>query len=185
MRLLRALPILSLAALACGARTPPPSNPPSDCGNPVGRTRSCAITLSGALTSRVSCSIEPVYEGLNDEFLLHLTVESSSPERVGGPVSVAVGFRGQPHIATYRNTDPGAKSVMYAYSSTYLEEWSETVAGPGAPQGKHALTITSVGTPFCLSSSKAYPQIRGTLDATLPASPGSGGAGTVSLRATF
>ena len=65
------------------------------------------------------------------------------------------------------------------------EEWSETVAGPGAPQGKHALTIASVGTPFCLSSSKGYPQIQGTLDATLPASPSSTASGTVSLRATF
>ena len=185
MRFLRGLPILLLAALACRARTPPPSNPGSDCGTPMGRTRSCAITLSGALSSRVSCSVEPVYEGLNDEFLLRLSVESSSPERVGGPVSVAVGFRGQPRIATYRNTDPGAKSMMYAYSSTYLEEWSETVAGPGSPQGKHALTLTSLGTPFCLSSSKAYPQMQGTLDATLPASPGSPAAGTVSLRATF
>ena len=179
-----ALPILSLAALACSPR-PSRSNVSSDCGNPVGRTRSCAMTLSGALTSRVRCSVEPVYEGLNDEFLLRLSVESSSPERVGGPVSVAVGFRGEPRIATYRNTDPGARSVMYAYSSTYLEEWSETVAGPGAAQGKHTLTITSVGTPFCLSSSKAYPQIQGTLDATLPASPSSPSSGTVSLRATF
>ena len=74
---------------------------------------------------------------------------------------------------------------MYAYSSTYLDEWSETVAGPGVPQGKHALTIASVGTPFCLSSSKGYPQIQGTLDATLPASPSSTASGTVSLRATF
>lgn len=185
MRLPHALPILSLAALACGARTPPPSNPASDCGPPVGRTRSCAITLSGALSSRVSCSVEPVYEGLNDEFLLRLRVESSSPERVGGPVTVAVGFRGQPRTATYRSSDPGARSVMYAYSPTYLEEWSETVAGPGAPQGKHALTITSLGSSFCLSSSKAYPQIQGTLDATLPGTPGSPAAGTVSLRANF
>ncbi|MFL5311529.1 MAG: hypothetical protein ACJ79H_13845 [Myxococcales bacterium] len=131
------------------------------------------------------CSVEPVYEGSSDEFLLRLSVESSSPDRVGGPVSVAVGFRGEPRIATYRNTDRGAKSMMYAYSSTYLEEWSETAAGPGAPQGKHSLTITSVGTPFCLSSSKTYPRMQGTLDATLPASAGSAGVGTVSLRATF
>jgi hypothetical protein len=177
--------MLLLGALACRARTPPPPDSGADCGSPVGRTRSCAIALSGALSSRVSCSVDPVYEGLNDEFLLRLSVESSSPERVGGPVSIAVGFRGQPRVATYRNGDPGAKSVMYAYSSTYLEEWSETVAGPGAPQGKHVLTITSVGSPFCLSSSKAYPQLQGTLEATLPASPGSAAAGTVSVRATF
>ena len=50
---------------------------------------------------------------------------------------------------------------------------------------KHALTIASVGTPFCLSSSKGYPLIQGTLDATLPASPSSTASGTVSLRATF
>jgi len=151
----------------------------------MGRTRSCAITLSGALTRRVRCSVEPVYDASSNEFVLHLGVESSNADRVGSPISVAVGFRGEPRIATYRKTDPGAKSVMYAYSSTYLEEWSETVAGPGAPQGKHALTIASVGTPFCLSSSKGYPQIQGTLDATLPASPSSTASGTVSLRATF
>lgn len=181
---LGALPILSLAILGCSARTPR-SNPSPECGTPMSRSRSCTIALSGALTSRVRCSVEPVYEGLSNEFVLRLGVESSSPDRVGGPVSIAVGFRGEPRIATYRNTDPGAKSVMYAYSSTYLEEWSETVAGPGAPQGKHALTIASVGTPFCLSRSKTYPQIQGTLDATLPASPSSNASGTVSLHATF
>ena len=179
-----ALPILSIAALACSARTSHTSAS-TDCGSPVGRTRSCAITLSGALNSRMRCSVEPVYEGSNDEFLLRLSVESSSPDRVGGPVSVAVGFHGEPRVATYRNGDRGAKSVMYAYSSSYLDEWSQTVAGPGAPQGKYALTITSVGTPFCLSSSKAYPQLQGTLEATLPASTSSSASGTVSLRATF
>ena len=181
---LRALPILSLAALACSAR-PAPSTVSSDCGNPVGRTRSCAMTLSGALTETLPCSVDPVYDVFRKEFVLRLGVESSDSARVGGRVSITVRFGGEPRIATYRNNDPGARSVMYAYSSTYLEEWSETVAGPGAAQGKHALTITSVGTPFCLSSSKAYPQIQGTLDATLPASPSSSSSGTVSLRATF
>lgn len=181
---LGALLILSLAAAACSTGTPR-SDLTSDCGYPESRSRSCTIALSGALTNTVRCSVDPVYEGLNNEFLLRLSVESSNPERVGGPVSIAVGFRGEPRIATYRNTDPGAKSVMYAYSSTYLAEWSETVAGPGAPQGKHALTITSVGTPFCLSQSKAYPQMRGSLDATLPASTSSTASGTVNLRATF
>ena len=137
---LAALSLLSVAALACSGRTSP-NKASSDCGNPMGRTRSCAITLSGALTSRVRCSVEPVYDASSNEFVLHLGVESSNADRVGSPISVAVGFRGEPRIATYRNTDPGAKSVMYAYSSTYLEEWSETVAGPGAPQGKHALSL--------------------------------------------
>src|SRR5438270_10538690 len=161
---LAALSLLSVAALACSGRSSP-TKASSDCGNPMGRTRSCAITWSGALTSRVRCSVEPVYDASSNEFVLRLGVESSNPDRVGGPISVSVGFRGEPRIATYRNTDPGAKSVMYAYSSSYLEEWSESVAGPGVSQGKYALTITSAGTPFCLASSKGYPQIQGTLDA--------------------
>ncbi len=181
---LGALLILLLSLVGCKARTPR-SNPTPECGNPMSRSGSCTVALSGALTSRARCSVEPGYEGLSNEFVLRLSVESSSPERLGRPVSVAVGFRGEPRIGTYRNTDPGAKSMMYAYSTTYLEEWSETVAGPGAPQGKHALTIASAGTPFCLSSSKTYPQIQGTLDATLPASPSSNASGTVSLHATF
>src|SRR5713226_9175715 len=154
---LGALLTLSLAAAACSTGTPR-SDLTSDCGYPESRSGSCTIALSGALTNTVRCSVDPVYEGLNNEFLLRLSVESSNPTRVGGPVSIAVGFRGEPRIATYKNTDPGAKSAMFAYSSTYLAEWSEAVAGPVAPQGNHTLTIANVGTAYCLSQNKTYPQ---------------------------
>src|SRR5712692_5884019 len=181
---LGALLILSLAAAACSTGTSR-SDLTSDCGYPESRSRSCTIALSGALTNTVRCSVDPVYEGLNNGFVLRLSVESSNPARVGGPVSIAVGFRGEPRIATYRNTDPGAKSAMFAYSSTYLAEWSEAVAGPVPPQGNHTLTIARVGTAYCLSHDKAYPQLQGSLHATLPATASSTASGTVTLRATF
>ncbi len=180
-----ALPILSLVVAGCSAGTPPRSGPTSNCGNPESRTGSCTITLSGALTDTLRCSVDPVYDSSNNEFLLRLSVESSNPARVGGPVSIALGFRGEPGIATYRNTDPGAKSAMFAYSSTYLAEWSEAVAGPVPPQGNHTLTIAKVGTAYCLSHDKAYPQLQGSLHATLPATASSTASGTVTLRATF
>jgi hypothetical protein len=181
---LGALPILLLAAAACSAGAPR-SDLRSNCGNPASRTGACTITLSGALTDTLRCSVDPVFDGSNDEFLLRLSVESSNPARVGGPVSIAVGFRGEPRIATYRNSDPGAKSAMFAYSSSYLAEWSEAVAGPVAPQGNHTLTIANVGTAYCLSQNKAYPQMQGSLHATLPASGSSAASGTVSVRARF
>jgi len=177
------MPILSLAAAACSAGAP--RSAPSNCGIPESRSGSCTITLSGALTDTLRCSVDPVFDGSNNEFLLRLNVESSNPARVGGPVSIAVGFRGEPRIATYRNTDPGAKSAMFAYSSTYLAEWSEAVAGPVPPQGNHTLTIANVGTAYCLSQNKTYPQMRGSLHATLPASASSDASGTVTVRATF
>jgi hypothetical protein len=142
------------------------------------------VTLSSALTDTLRCSVDPVYDGSNDEFLLRLSVESSDPTRVGGPVSITVGFRGEPRASTYRSSQPGAKSMMFAYSSTYLEEWSETAGGP-APQGSHTLTITKVGSPYCFSLSKAYPRMQGSLDATLPATKSTSASGTVALRATF
>ena len=181
------LPVLLLAAAACSRSAPPePARPkvPSDCGYPETRTRSCMITLSSALTDTLRCSVDPVYDGSNDEFLLRLSVESSDPARVGGPVSITVGFRGEPRASTYRSSQPGARSMMFAYSSTYLEEWSET-AGGAAPQGSHTLTITKVGSPYCFSLSKAYPRMQGSLDATLPATKSTSASGTVALRATF
>jgi len=181
---LGALPILSLAAAACSAGATR-SDLPSNCGNPASRTGACTIALSGALTDTLRCSVDPVFDGSNDEFLLRLSVESSNPARVGGPVTIAVGFRGEPRIATYRNSDPGAKSAMFAYSSTYLAEWSEAVAGPVAAQGNHALAIANVGTAYCLSQNKTYPQMQGSLQATLPASASSDASGTVTVRATF
>jgi hypothetical protein len=180
-----ALLILSLAAAACSAGTAPRSEVAARCGIPESRSRSCTITLSGALNDTWSCSVDPVFDSSNNEFLLRLGVESSNPARVGGPVSIAVGFRGEPRIATYRNTDPGAKSAMFAYSSSYLGEWSEAVAGPVAPQGNHTLTIAKVGTAYCLSQNKAYPQMQGSLHATLPASASSEASGKVIVRATF
>ncbi len=180
---LGAMPILSLAAAACSAGAP--RSAPSNCGIPESRSGSCTIILSGALTDTLRCSVDPVFDGSNNEFLLRLNVESSNPARVGGPVSIAVGFRGEPRIATYRNTDPGAKSAMFAYSSTYLAEWSEAVAGPVPPQGNHTLTIANVGTAYCLSQNKTYPQMQGSLHATLPASASSDASGTVTVRATF
>src|SRR5438067_2430660 len=127
---LGALPALLLAAAACSKSGPPArSSVPSDCGYPETRSRSCTITLSSALSDTLRCSVDPVYDGSNDEFLLKLSVESSNPARVGGPVSITVGFHGEPRASTYRSSQPGAKSMMFAYSSTYLEEWSETSAG--------------------------------------------------------
>jgi hypothetical protein len=182
---LGALPILSLAAAACSAGTPRSGGVTSNCGIPESRSGACTIGLSGALTDTLKCSVDPVFDGSNNEFLLRLSVESSNPSRVGGPVSIAVGFRGEPRIATYRNTDAGAKSAMFAYSSTYLAEWSEAVAGPVAPQGSHTLTIANVGTAYCLSQNKTYPRMQGSLHATLPASASSEASGTVIVRATF
>jgi len=181
---LGALPILSLAAAACSAGTPR-SGVTSNCGIPASRSGACTIALSGALTDTLRCSVDPVFDASNNEFLLRLSVESSNPARVGGPVSITVGFRGEPRIATYRNTDPGAKSAMFAYSSSYLAEWSEAVAGPVAPQGNHALTIANIGTAYCLSQNKTYPQMQGSLQATLPASASSDASGTVTVRAIF
>ena len=182
---LGALPVLLLAGAACSRSAPPArSGLASDCGYPETRSRSCTVTLSSALTETLKCSVDPVYDGSNDEFLLRLSVESSDPARVGGPLSVTVGFPGEPRASTYKSSQPGAKSLMFAYSSTYLEEWSET-AGSAAPQGSHTLTITKVGSPYCFSLSKAYPRMQGTLDATLPATKSTSASGTVALRATF
>ena len=181
------LPVLIVAAAAC-SRSPPRdavrSKIPSDCGQPGTRTRPCTISLSSALTDTLRCSADPVYDGSNDEFLLRLSVESTNPAHVGGPVSITVGFRGEPRARAYRSSHLGAKSLMFAYSDTYLEEWSETAGGPAA-QGSHMLTITKVGDPYCFALSKAYPRMQGSLDATLPATRATGASGTVALRATF
>jgi len=179
-----AVAILSVAAAACN-RGSPPSAPTSDCGYPEIRSASCKITLSGALTGTLPCSVDAVYDVFTKEFVLRLGVESSDSARVGRRVSITLRFGGEPRIATYRNTVPGATSAMYVYSSTYLAEWSETVGGPDAPQGSHTLAITRVGTPYCISQSKAYPGMQGRLDATLPASASSAASGKVILRATF
>jgi len=181
---LGALPSLLLAAAACRPATSPSPDPVSNCGLPESRARACTITLTRALTDTLPCSADPVYDAAKDEFLLRLSVASSNPDRVGGPVSVLVGFRGEPRISAYRSSQRGARSVMYAYSTTYLEEWSETAGGP-ASQGDNTLTITKVGSPYCSSLSKAYPRLQGSLDATLPASASSAASGTVALRATF
>ena len=179
-----AVALLTLAAAACN-RGAPPSVPASDCGYPEIRSGTCKITLSGALTGTLACSVDPVYDVFKKEFLLRLGVESSDSARVGGRVSISVRFGGEPRIATYRNTAPGTASAMYVYSSDFLAEWSETVGGPGAPQGSHLLTITKLGIPYCVSQSKAYPGMQGSLDATLPASASSAASGTVILRATL
>src|SRR5205807_2173513 len=140
---------------ACRPATSPSPDPVSNCGLPESRARACTITLTRALSDTLPCSAYPVYDAAKDEFLLRLSVASSNPDRVGGPVSVLVGFRGEPRISAYRSSQRGARSVMYAYSSTYLEEWSETAGGP-ASQGDHTLTITKVGSPYCSSLSKAF-----------------------------
>ena len=179
-----AVALLSLAAAACN-RGAPRYEPASDCGYPELRSGTCKITLSGALTEILPCSVDPVYDVFRKEFVLRLGVESSDSARVGGRVSITVRFGGEPRVATYSNTAPGTSSAMYVYSSTYLAEWSETVGGPDAPQGSHTLAITRVGTPYCISQSKAYPGMQGRLDATLPASASSAASGKVILRATF
>jgi hypothetical protein len=179
-----ALAILLVAAAACGSRAPRTA-PRSDCGYPQSRTTSCTIVLSGALRETLTCSVEPVYDAFRRQSVVQIGVDSSESSRLGGRVSIAVRFPGEPRVGTYRNTDPGASSAMYAYSSNYLEEWSETVGPPDIPQGSHTLTITKIGTPYCDSGGKAYPGLRGNLAATLFASTTSTASGAVSVRATF
>jgi hypothetical protein len=179
------LAIVSLAATACSSRAATHAAPRSDCGYPQSRTTPCTVILSGALHETMTCSVEPVYDAFRRQSLVQIGVDSSDSSRLGGRLTVAVRFPGEPRVGTYRNTDPGASSAIYAYSSSYLEEWSENAGPRDAPQGSHTLTITKVGTPYCDSGGKAYPGLRGSLAATLPASSTSTASGTVSLRATF
>jgi hypothetical protein len=181
MRLV-AMPILALALTACDGRRRAGSD---ECGPPQRSGAPCTVALSGALKGTMTCApVAAVYKASQDEFIFRLEVESSNP-RVGGRVNVTVRSPGAPRVGTYRNTDAGAKSVMYAYSSNYLREWSQAAGGATGPQGNHTLTISKVGVPFCLSDGKAYPGIRGSLHASLPASGSSAASGIVNLRATF
>ena len=181
---LRALAILWLVAAACTARAPR-STARSDCGYPQSRTTACTVVLSGALHDTLTCSVEPVYDAIRRQSVVEIGVQSSESSRLGGRVTAAVRFPGEPHVGTYRNTDRGASGAIYAYSTSYLEEWSATSGQQDVPQGSHTLTITNVGTPYCETGGKAYPGLRGSLAATLPASRTSTASGTVSLRATF
>ena len=58
-------------------------------------------------------------------------------------------------------------------------------AGTCTGQPTFSLVLTNVGAPDTVGTSVRYPQVHGTLDATMPAKPGAGTTGIATLHVTF
>jgi hypothetical protein len=169
---MKRLALLAAAGLiACGG----------DATSPITTLNANAtITLTGAQTgSFTATNLAAVYGTTSQRGSFGFSTQASSATAV----TVAITFTGEPHTGHFKNTDVGAQAGLNV-SPGSPQFWVASDANTATPYGSYDLNLTSVTTTSSVSNGKTY-TVAGTLDAILPAVPGSGTTGTVTLHATF
>jgi len=156
---------LALTALGCGSHA-------------FSDVSSCSITLSGAATGASWCTSSGLYNAVSGVSSVAVTTTLSG-------LSISVNFPGSMHVGTFKNTDPGANTAITFAAPATANAWTATTAG-GSAQGSYTLTLTSTGTGMVSGiGNDSFPDVHGTLNATLDAVAGTGSTGAVTLAATF
>ena len=142
-----------------------------------GQTASCTATLSGALSGTYDCKpAATAWQSSNNmgAFAFQVQQAGSTPG-----IQVGIGWTGEPQVKHYKQSDADAQGGVIVQTAS-SQNWS-AVAGF---QGTYDLNFTSVTNPISASNGKVY-TTAGTLDATLPATSGTGATGTITVHVTF
>jgi hypothetical protein len=155
-----------------------------------GETRSCSLTLGGAVTGSFDCRPATTFFNIATDttgFAFSVQQRSDTPG-----VTVAVGVPGSPQSRTYRSTDANASGGLEVTTATGNGRWSAVIADGGAT-GSYTMIFSSVtcqtncspdGGPGDAGTAVPY-TASGTLDATLPQAADGGIPGNVTLHVTF
>ena len=148
------------------------------CGGALpGQTASCTVALSGALSGTYDCKpAATAWQSSNNMggFAFQVQQAGNTPA-----IQVGIGWTGEPQVKHYKQSDSGAQGGVTVQTAS-SQNWS-AVAGY---QGIYDLNFTSVTNPISASNGKVY-TAAGTLDATLPATSGTGATGTITVHVTF
>jgi hypothetical protein len=161
----------TLALCGCGGK----DNPTGPNNNLGGGT----ITLSGAVSQRLT---GVVFTGVFDP-----TSRGRVMATVQGPleVNIEISFPDDLQTGSWTEmTTPGPSMAAISVIDQTGHAWSAIGAGGIVLRGAFTLAITSIGTGVITGGVKIYPNLRGSLSATLPATAG-GATNTVTLAASF
>jgi hypothetical protein len=136
---------------------------------------SCAIALTGAVTSNISCTLAVgAYSTATGQSAISLTTTSST-------FALSVGFPGTVHTGTYHSTDAGAIGAITTAQGS--SSWA-AIPTAGAVTGSYTVSLTTVATLSTTAAGTGY-SLHGTIDATLAPIAGTGSSSNVTLHATF
>jgi len=153
----------------------------SPSGLQAGVSRTCFVTLSGALSGTYDCRpATTTWSSFDNTGLFTFGVVLSGT--VPG-ISVPIGWDSEPTVRTYSNTDPLAEADMSVTTSTN-QVWRATVGQGTPPTGSYTLIFTSVLANASGASGVGY-SAEGTLSAILTPVTSTGATGTLTLTATF
>lgn len=145
-----------------------------------GETKSCTLTLSGAITGTWDCRpATTTWQESIDEGIFRFTV----PQTASTPaVDVQVAWTGQPKVQHYRSGDSDAQAGLTIQDSQQ-RSW-HIVAGSssaGVTGGSYDLDIAAITSSGPYYIGQEY-TITGTLDASLV---GTGGASDLTMHVAF
>jgi hypothetical protein len=167
---------IAILAAACGSSTPE-----------VPGQQNCTATLSGGVTaSNISCFAAA---GDNTNGNNKGGIGFSFTGASGYSVSAAVVTVGAPTAKEYKNTDSGANGgcTVTSTGSSSFQGWAAT-AGSSNDQGTYDINVTSLSNQVTNPDGgpgEVFLTVHGSVNCTMPAIPGSGATGTVTLSATF
>ena len=177
----RAVILAAAAILGCNSNSTGPQQ---------GTSKSCTVTLSGAVSGTYDCRPATTsYGTATDATGFTFGVRASGSQPAIGLSVVWIGtptdtiYRNPDGTYTYTNTNGGAQADISVTTSNG-QTWLATV-GEGPPAaGTYILNFATV-TANNVTASGALYDAEGTVTATLPAVASSGATGTIILSATF
>ena len=179
---------LALTSVACGGSSDAPPQRGGSAGGssdaPPQRETSaggpCTITLSGAVTGSVSCTVAVLHDGQKDVTAFGLTVQQSTP---GGGADVRIAGPAKTGTLTDANC---LECTIFAFATAGNPPPTWAMQLKPRKQGSFSLTIDSLGAGSNgPNGGVAYPSPHGSATAVLPADQGTGATGTVNLSAKF
>ncbi len=181
MTKLRAVVLAAAGIVACNSNSTGPQQ---------GISKSCTVTLSGAVSGTYDCRPATTsYGSATDNTAFSFGVPASGSRPAIGLTVVWIGiptdsiYRNSDSTYSYKYNDVGAQADISVTTSNN-QTWLATV-GEGTPAaGTYNLTFTSVVLNGATQSGNLY-SAEGTVTATLPAVASSGAIGTIILSATF
>jgi hypothetical protein len=166
---------VSALAVLVGCGSTDGSNTPGD-----GSIAGCTLTVSGGTSGSYPCSLRVAsWSSLSDmgQIILGRIATADTPS-----ISATVTFPGEPRAGTYSDSDPDANTRITVTSGTAY--WTMTVGASAPKRGSYTMVLAQVAATKEAGDNQIF-AASGTLDATLPAVPGTSATGDVTLHANF
>lgn len=175
---------LATMGLACGGSSPSTSGGIDSGISEGGSGHTCAATVSGGITTTMSCTMQALSNGELNSFGLYGF--DTAHHQLGAFIMLAA----EPQAGTYSAANvTGATGLFAELPDGGGKRWIADQTNEGGPIGTFSLDVTDLG-PVTDGSAgsnvdKIWPSPHGSYTATYEAEPGGSATGIVTVSATF